>query len=384
MFSQNRRKIVFGIVLCLFLSSISVSRNLAGYSIVQIDISQPSSVEWSDDFENETETLNQWLFTGYNRSHGVYATPNVTVSNGMLYSTGPTYNYMFHNSTTTVGTWSLDVFLGYDFNYLLISFMSVYQLDPEIIGGPDGYLVYLSPDASIIHFTLAYWVPDFGGNYPEEIDTYSFSRTSGWVHIDITRQADTNLNAYLNGTLRLQGMDTRASTSEHFAIEAIADSYFIFDNITVSDTVDIDKESPHWTEPLVDQLIIEGDDFHYSLHAYDSAGLDTWWVADSTHFSIDQEGNLTSIEPLPLGTYGIEVYVNDTFGNVLNGTFNLEIIELPPATTPSTPTATISSTTTTNGTPLQLISVLIVVVSIGSLGVIVVVIVLIVRKKQGP
>ncbi|MHA1614078.1 MAG: hypothetical protein ACTSW7_03780, partial [Candidatus Thorarchaeota archaeon] len=96
-----------------------------------------------------------------------------------------------------------------------------------------------------------------------------------------------------------------------------------------SDTVDIDKVSPHWTEPLVDQSINEGDDFLYSLHADDHAGLGTWWVTDSTHFAIDQEGNLTSVSPLAAGNYTVEVFVNDTLGNVLSGAFNVEVLPLP-------------------------------------------------------
>ena len=105
----------------------------------------------------------------------------------------------------------------------------------------------------------------------------------------------------------------------------------------MSDTVDIiDHASPYWIEPLVDQSITEGDDFLYSLHADDYAGLDTWWVTDSTHFAIDQEGTLTSVSPLAVRNYNVEVFVNDTFGNVLSGAFNVEVLPLPTNTTAST------------------------------------------------
>ncbi len=365
MFHRKYRTIFFAIVLGLLLSHIPVSSDSANLSILSTNNTQLSSEVWSDDFENETMTFNQWIFGGYNLTHGGECPANVSVTDGMLYATGPIINYMFHNSTTTTGTWSLDVFLEYDFSHTLISFTSNYYNNPEIIGGPHGYVVYLYPDGAIIHFTLAYWIPDLAGSILDEIDTYSFNRTSGWIHIDITRQPDSNMYVYLNGTLRLQGMDTRWSTSEYFALETHTDSYFIFDNVTVSDTVDIiDHVSPYWIEPLVDQSITEGDDFLYSLHADDYAGLDTWWVTDSTHFAIDQEGTLTSVSPLAVGNYNVEVFVNDTFGNVLSGNFNLDVSE-------------VITTTTTTGTPetLDPLTYVLLAISAGS-GVVIIVVVL--------
>lgn len=381
---KKHRLVILSLVLALFLLSMSGGTDSVNYAIFKNNNSQPCSTVWSDDFENETETLNQWLFAGYNSTHLADAIPNITLSEGMLYSTGPTRSYMFHNSTTIVGTWSLDVYIDYDFDYLYISFTSNYYRDPEIISGPTGYVVILEKDSSIIHTALAYWEPDMGSSWPDEIDTYSLNISSGWIHFDITRQPDSDMCVYLNGTLGLQGMDTRWSSSEYFALQAATDSYFIFDNITVSDTIDIDKASPHWTDPLADQLIIEGDDFHYSLHAYDSSGLDAWWVGDPTHFSIDQEGNLTSVEPLAAGNYNVEVSVNDTYGNVLSGTINLEVARLPSTTSATgTPTGTIYPTTTTGATPIQFITVLILTVSIGSVGIIVVMTALITRYRRG-
>ncbi len=328
MFHRKYRTIFFAIVLGLLLSHIPVSSDSANLSILSTNNTQLSSEVWSDDFENETMTFNQWIFGGYNLTHGGECPANVSVTDGMLYATGPIINYMFHNSTTTTGTWSLDVFLEYDFSHTLISFTSNYYNNPEIIGGPHGYVVYLYPDGAIIHFTLAYWIPDLAGSILDEIDTYSFNRTSGWIHIDITRQSDNTTYVYHNGTLILEMVDTHVSNSEYFGL--VSDAYIIFDNITVSDTVDIiDHVSPYWIEPLVDQSITEGDDFLYSLHADDYAGLDTWWVTDSTHFAIDQEGTLTSVSPLAVGDYNVEVFVNDTFGNVLSGAFNVEVLPLP-------------------------------------------------------
>ena len=389
---RNYQSVFFVLVLSLFLSSMTVGTDSRNLAILMTDISHPSSVLWFDDFENETMTLDQWIFEGYNPTYGWGCPANVSVSNGMLYSTGPIINYLFHNSTTTTGTWSLDVFLDYDFDYTLISFTSNYYNEPGTIGGRLGYVISLYTSGAKIHVELGYWVPDPAGSIHDEIDTYSFNRTSGWIHIDITRQPDKYLYAYLNGTLILQGKDSRWSTSEYFAVETYADSYFIFDNITVSDSIDIDKASPHWIEPLVDQEIAGGDDFHYSLHAYDYAGLDSWWIGDSTHFAIDQEGNLTSIGLLPIGYYKVEVFVNDTNGNVLSGTFNLDVGGVGPSTTTGTSTSTTTtgtststttgtSTSTTTGTP-DALAYMVLVISVGSSVVIIVVVLRIIWFKK--
>ena len=359
---------IFAIALALsILLLVSSTSSYSQHSLIQnTDTFQPSAVVWFDDFENETMTFNQWILQGYNTTYGGECIPNITVSNGMLYSTGPEINHMFHNSTTTTGTWSLDVFLEDGFRYIQIGFFAKYNFDPYMVAGPEGYIVYLFSNIDIIHFTLAYWVPDMAGSYPEDIDTFSFNRTSGWVHIDITRHPDGNLCVYLNGTLRLQALDTHWNTSEYFWLETEVDSDVIFDNITVSDTIDIDKASPHWTEPLLDHTIQEGDDFRYHLHATDYSGLDTWWVNDTAHFAVDDAGVVTNMTFLQAGTYSVEVFVNDTLGNVLSGIFTLRVIG--------------SSTSTTDGSSLQEIAIL--GISIGSLGVIALMIILIVHHKR--
>jgi len=263
MFSQNRRMIVLGFVLCLFLSSISVSTNLAGFSRVKIDISQPSSVVWSDDFENVTKTLSEWTIDGI-YIDGYEYIPNVTVSDGLLYSNlyfnGTGINLLTHNSTTATGTWSVDVFPGEDFVYVMIFFMSPYW-SSDYMGSPLGYTVIIDPSQTI----LGYWDSDPAGNLLMTLDSASISMTTGWYHIDITRQSDDMMYVYIDGVLWLQGEDSTHHSSEHFRLKTYGQT--IFDNVTVSDTVDIiDHVSPYWIEPLVDQSITEGDDFLYSLH----------------------------------------------------------------------------------------------------------------------
>ncbi len=333
MFHRKYRTIFFPIVLGLFLSHIPVITDLVNLSILSTDNALLSSEVWSDDFENATKTLSEWAIDGFYFDDEFPDTRNVTLSDGLLYSNGTGVNILTHNSTTAIGTWSLDVFLeDSDFTRIVIVFMSPHWED--YINSLEGYAFSVYSYGATHNFGLGYYVQDMAGAYIEAIDIVPFNRLSGWLHIDITRQSDSNLYVYLNGTLTLHGIDTHVSSSEFFRLTTY--TYSIFDNITISDTIDIDRVPPRWTEPLINHIINEGDDFRYALHADDYAGIDTWWVSDIANFEVDDEGVISSVAPLPDGNYSVEVYVNDTFGNVLSGAFNVEVLPLPTNTTAST------------------------------------------------
>ncbi len=78
-----------------------------------------------------------------------------------------------------------------------------------------------------------------------------------------------------------------------------------------------DTHAPYWLEPWNHINITYGTPLHYDLNASDPSGIDTWWVNDTTHFAIDSSGVLSNATVLELGTYFVDVSVNDTFGNFL-------------------------------------------------------------------
>jgi len=92
--------------------------------------------------------------------------------------------------------------------------------------------------------------------------------------------------------------------------------------LTVSDTI-----SPHWIELPTNQVLEFGSGFYYNLNASDYSGLDTWWINDTIHFAIDTSGIVINITSLPVGTYGLHVWVNDTFGNILDTIFNVIVVD---------------------------------------------------------
>ncbi|RLG45267.1 MAG: hypothetical protein DRN81_02175 [Thermoproteota archaeon] len=81
--------------------------------------------------------------------------------------------------------------------------------------------------------------------------------------------------------------------------------------VIVQDTI-----APGWIEGPVDQIVEFGDPFRYDLNATDVAGIDAWWLEDTTYFQVDSEGVITNRTVVDVGTYYLHVHVNDTHGLV--------------------------------------------------------------------
>jgi len=74
--------------------------------------------------------------------------------------------------------------------------------------------------------------------------------------------------------------------------------------------------------------ILSGHFFHYNLGADDESRISQYWLNDTFHFSVDGIGSIKNATPLPDGLYGVQIWVNDTFDNVLTTTFTLRVGEI--------------------------------------------------------
>ncbi len=110
--------------------------------------------------------------------------------------------------------------------------------------------------------------------------------------------------------------------------------YNIF--VTVNDTYDRnlsgsflvkveDTICPNWIETPKDKTIEFGQDFYYKLNVSDLSGIHKWVINDTVHFIIDNNGAITNIVALSVDVYELGVEVNDTFGNLLVGSFSLTV-----------------------------------------------------------
>ena len=92
-----------------------------------------------------------------------------------------------------------------------------------------------------------------------------------------------------------------------------------------------------------------GQDLRFHLEAWDESGIDHWWLNDTIHFAIDEDGvirNATILEP---GIYGLEVRAYDPYDNYCSATLILTVLE-PHTTTTVTTTTTATTTSTTTST----------------------------------
>ncbi len=94
---------------------------------------------------------------------------------------------------------------------------------------------------------------------------------------------------------------------------------------------------PRWLTPPADQILEFGDTLRYKTEVQYFWSLDAWWLNDTTYFSIDSNGVITSVGLVPVGSYGLNVSVNDTRGAVLSGEFTITVIDTTPPSWVETP-----------------------------------------------
>jgi hypothetical protein len=183
--------------------------------------------------------------------------------------------------------------------------------------GPDSYLISIQfPDDGPTG-TIVLGRNDRGQT--EYIASKGISNIIGWKNFIVTREPSGQFYVYLDGELLLGVLDNRHTDSEKFSF--LAHTNPAIDNITISDTIDYDRAPPQWIQAPQDQNLFLGENFTYHLNATDYAGIDQWWIDDVENFTITDEGVITNIGALTTGIYTLNVFVNDTYGNTLSGTF---------------------------------------------------------------
>lgn len=90
----------------------------------------------------------------------------------------------------------------------------------------------------------------------------------------------------------------------------------------------MDPPPIYWLKQPRNQLVDLGSPFEYNLAAEAGAGIDQWWLNDTSHFIINTSGSITNASTLTKGCYGLQVWVNDTLGNELSSLFSVNVTTL--------------------------------------------------------
>ncbi|MFX1335790.1 MAG: hypothetical protein ACFFAM_15285 [Promethearchaeota archaeon] len=228
---------------------------LLEFLIISPIIQGTAKIVWSEDFT----TADEWKLQGFDLiSVTLDCVMNQnfapTIENGILKmpNTQDKWNYSqaVHSSAIAYGTWSFDwlISIGSDHQaYDVVCFIAnnygPTEESGEIPKNFTGYVLVLTSDekredslkphaVTLAEFieTSKYWVILNYFQFPKALE--------GLFHIDITRNIAGEFNIYINSEHVFKVVDNSTTTSENF----IFGSWFgdtVFDNLTVSNTVDI-------------------------------------------------------------------------------------------------------------------------------------------------
>ncbi|MFX1415446.1 MAG: right-handed parallel beta-helix repeat-containing protein, partial [Promethearchaeota archaeon] len=102
----------------------------------------------------------------------------------------------------------------------------------------------------------------------------------------------------------------------------------------------LDVTPPEWVIAPIDETLGYGVPFVQRVGAWDDSGIDHWWLDDTVHFSLDEEGFIRNATVLEPGAYTLEVRAFDPFDNYCSATMVLTVNAATTGTTTTTTTST--------------------------------------------
>ena len=186
-----------------FLSSMQPGRMMGCYA----------AVVWNDNF-NDTDYLGWTLELG-----------SFNAADGLLRGVDAT-NAIRHDTATTTGTWSFDVQIVPQSSAYITLFAQVVSAGIA----DDCYTIRINQFGIDLREST-----DWTNSY---LDQASFADPiNGWQNLDVTRDGSGQFYVFINGTQWLEGTGTSHDTATYFVLYCTNTA--AFDNIVVSDTVDI-------------------------------------------------------------------------------------------------------------------------------------------------
>lgn len=204
---------------------------------------------WSEDFNDELMT--GWTtFAFESWEDGPIIAGNFSAEGGMLVSLDDDGNFARHDSTVNVGTWSFDLYVPDMVDgYVGVAFMSngtrPFEFDTRMISieattvGIDRFIFWWIRGASNATATNAVAVTAYT---PTE-------SILGWHHIDVTRTSGGLFNIFFNGSFEYTTVTNDVTSSTYLECFASNATGAAFDNIVVSNTIDVTPPATTPTTP---------------------------------------------------------------------------------------------------------------------------------------
>lgn len=202
---------------------------------------------WSEDFESGMTEWTTFAFEDW--EEGPTIAGNFSDAGGVLTTLDDDVNYARHDSAIVVGTWSFDMYVPDTANsYVGVSFMSNGTRPTNL----DTRMISVEATTKGVDRFIFWWIRGPNNIVGETCYTPTDSIV-GWHHIDITRTSAGLFNVFFNGTFEYTTLTNDVTQSTYFECFANATGA-AFDNIVVSDTIDITRPvttTPPPTEPPI-------------------------------------------------------------------------------------------------------------------------------------
>ena len=218
-----------------------------GFAILVLCISvYPANVSadilWQDNFDAGMGDWTTFAFLNWNT--GPTVAGNFSVQGGALTVLDNDVNYARHDSTVEVGTWSFDLFVPDTPNgFAGVSFMSNGSRPIEL----DSRWIAVEAAWGVIDRFNIWWQRG-ADNWIGDVCYTPTGSILGWHHIDVTRTSGGSINVFFNGTFEYNTVTNDVIHSTYLECYAVNATGAAFDNIVVSDTIDITTE-PTTTAP---------------------------------------------------------------------------------------------------------------------------------------
>lgn len=318
-------------------------------------------------------------------SQPLYYDLNATAPSTMTWTVNDTVQFAINSNGIVqsiadlpVGSYGLRVKVTNIYGvYITSSFqLTVQEISiPEWIASPMNLVINYGE-----RFDLGLIVTDESGIAEWEInDTVNFTLSA--THVNVTGYRNGwHLLHIENATLLVAGVYQLNVT----AVDPYGNALMGIFTVTV-EPPDQDMTAPIWIVSPLNEILEYGESFEQWLGAWDSSGVALWWLNETTHFSIDENGvirNTTVVEP---GVYRLEVRAYDPYSNYCSATLVVtvnEVIDYPTTTTASTtPTTTTIPTSPSPPEVMGPVAILLLIAGVSAAAVVITVIVLLRRNS---
>lgn len=187
-----------------------------------------AEVVWQDDFNDKV--LDGWTLYGYSETESIVKIEgNFSAADGTLKVLDDDINVARHDSTTSVGTWSFDMFVpDDDYGVFSVDLMSngsaLYTFGNASIAGVGANLI----DHKFVVSTLV-------GSVYQNLKNIYVEPLEGWHHIEVSRNSDGRFLVSFNGTLEANVTSTSVTSSTYLQVFCNNVTGAAIDNLVVDD-----------------------------------------------------------------------------------------------------------------------------------------------------